>query len=146
MSKTRAMTPVVKDYMLASADSVAIDAVAAKMMGFDPMRLDYIRLAHEDGLGVGRPEEIEVVGEDVSQVDFGFEVGFNLTRAVGGLFWFTPARFMQRLLFHTPLVYAFIFASFAYHDYVWWPLRGRAIQKRVRKETSWGRLFEEYPE
>jgi uncharacterized protein (DUF362 family) len=47
----RTMHPVVKNVMLASADQVAIDAVSAKMMGFDPMSLDYIRLAHEDGLG-----------------------------------------------------------------------------------------------
>ena len=33
----RTMFPVVKNVMLASADQVAIDAVAAKMMGFDPM-------------------------------------------------------------------------------------------------------------
>ena len=46
----RTMTPAEKDYMLASADCVAIDAVAAHMMGFDPMSIDYIRLAHE-----GRP-------------------------------------------------------------------------------------------
>ncbi len=39
----RTMFPVVKDYMLASADQVAIDAVAAKMMGFDPMSLEFIR-------------------------------------------------------------------------------------------------------
>ena len=32
----RTMFPVVKNVMLASADQVAIDAVAAKMMGFDP--------------------------------------------------------------------------------------------------------------
>ena len=50
----RTMYPVVKNVMLASADQVAIDAVSAKMMGFDPMSIDYIRLAHEDGLGIGR--------------------------------------------------------------------------------------------
>jgi len=55
----RTMTPHVKNYILASADQVAIDAVAAKMMGFDPMKLEYIRLAHEHGLGHGRIEEIE---------------------------------------------------------------------------------------
>jgi uncharacterized protein (DUF362 family) len=42
----RTMTPVEKDYILAGSDSVAIDAVAAKMMGFDPMTIPYIRLAH----------------------------------------------------------------------------------------------------
>ena len=35
----RTMYPVVKNVMLASADQVAIDAVSAKMMGFDPMSL-----------------------------------------------------------------------------------------------------------
>src|SRR4029079_1509374 len=42
----RTMIPIVKDYMLASADQVAIDAVAAKMMGFDPMSLEFIKVAH----------------------------------------------------------------------------------------------------
>jgi len=42
----------------------AIDAVAAKMMGFDPMSIEYIRVAHEDGLGVGDPREIEIVGDE----------------------------------------------------------------------------------
>ena len=59
----RTMYPVIKNVMLASADQVAIDAVAAKMMGFDPMSLEYIRLAHEDGLGVGDPRDIEIVGD-----------------------------------------------------------------------------------
>src|SRR3569623_1243179 len=59
----RTMRPVIKDVMLASEDQVAIDAVAASMMGFDPMSLDYIRLAAEAGLGHGRREDIEVVGD-----------------------------------------------------------------------------------
>jgi uncharacterized protein (DUF362 family) len=33
----RCMRPHVKNYILASSDCVAIDAIAAKMMGFDPM-------------------------------------------------------------------------------------------------------------
>src|SRR5205823_15069293 len=59
----RTMYPVVKNVMLASADQVAIDAVSAKMMGFNPLTLDYIRLAHADGLGVGDPRDIEIVGD-----------------------------------------------------------------------------------
>ena len=39
------MRPVIKKVMLASDDQVAIDAVAASMMGFDPMSLEYISLA-----------------------------------------------------------------------------------------------------
>src|SRR6476619_2262337 len=59
----RTMFPIVKDYMLASEDQVAIDAVAASMMGFDPMSLKYISMADEAGLGNGRRENIEVVGD-----------------------------------------------------------------------------------
>ena len=61
--------------MLASDDMVAIDAVSAWLMGFDPMRdVDCIRIAHERGLGIGDVREIEVVGEDVSELNFQFQV------------------------------------------------------------------------
>src|SRR5215470_19816163 len=50
----RTMRPVVKDILLASADQVAIDAVAAQMMGFDPLDIPYLKLADEAGLGNAR--------------------------------------------------------------------------------------------
>ena len=59
----RCMVPYVKNVILASADQVAIDAVAAKLMGFDPMSIKFIRLAHDLGLGCGDPREIEIVGD-----------------------------------------------------------------------------------
>ncbi|MBM4025633.1 MAG: DUF362 domain-containing protein [Planctomycetes bacterium] len=141
----RTMIPVEKDYLLAGSDSVAIDAVAARMMGFDPMSLPFIRLAHEAGLGTGRIEEIEIRGEDISGVNFGFQVGDNAASRAGDLLWFGPFKLLQKLLFHTPLVYSFIIASYLYHDYVWWPLQGRRIQKEKAASTKWGRLFETYP-
>jgi hypothetical protein len=137
------MKPEIKDYILASADSVAIDAVAAKMMGFDPMSIKYIRLAHERGLGKGRMEEIEVLGEDVSGVNFGFSVGDNMASRVGDLLWFSPLRIFQRLFFHTPLVYIFVFGSAFYHDRFWWPVKGKKILKEWSK-TKWGKLFQSY--
>lgn len=140
----RTMIPVEKDYILASSDSVAIDAVASHMMGFDPMSLHYIRLAHEDGLGTGRIEEIEIVGEDISEVNFGFSVGDNMASRIGDLLWFSPLKIFQRLFFRTPLVYAFVFGSFFYHDYLWWPFKGKNIQSTRVKNTKWGRLFETY--
>lgn len=140
----RTMTPVEKNIMLASADQVAIDAVAAKIMGFDPMSIDYIRIATEAGLGMGDPAEIEVVGEDVSGWDFGFKVGDNFASTFGDLFWFSPLKVLQRLLFHTPLVNLFVFGSYFYHDRIWWPHKGVPLQAELRK-TKWGRLFQSYP-
>ena len=64
--------PVVKDFMLASADPVALDAVAAKLMGFEPLEIEAIRLAHDARLGVGDPAGIETIGDDVSGQSWGF--------------------------------------------------------------------------
>ena len=140
----RTMYPVVKNVMLASADQVAIDAVAAKMMGFDPMGIEYIRVAHEDGLGVGDPRDIEIVGDDVSNESWGFRVGNNLASLGGDLFWFSPLKVFQKLLFHTPIVHLFVFASETYHDYYRWPMKDRRTFERWKKDTAWGKLFTEY--
>ena len=59
----RCMIPHTKNVILASADQVAIDAVAAKMMGFDPLSIKYIRMAHDLGLGCGDPSQIEIAGD-----------------------------------------------------------------------------------
>ncbi|HEX8789863.1 MAG TPA: DUF362 domain-containing protein [Polyangiaceae bacterium] len=143
----RTMIPVVKDYMLASADQVAIDAVAAKMMGFDPMTLEFIRTAHDDRLGVGDPRDIEIVGDDpdaVKKESWGFSVGDNGASRVGDLMWFGPMKRFQKIFFHTPLVNAFIFGSEFYHDYYRWPLKDRRTFETWKTETTWGRLFADY--
>jgi hypothetical protein len=140
----RTMFPVIKDYMLASADQVAIDAVAAKMMGFDPMSLEYINVAHNDGLGVGDPRDIEIVGADISNESWGFSVGDNAASMVGDALWFGPLKKFQKLFFHTPLVNAFIFGSEAYHDYYRWPRKDKQTFEDWKKNTHWGQLFDAY--
>ena len=140
----RTMIPVEKGLVLASSDCVAIDAVAAKIMGFDPMKIEYIRLAHEDGLGVGRVEEIDVQGEDISEMNFQFSVGDNFASRFGDFFWFSPLKKIQKLLFHTPLVYLFVFASHIYHDRIWWPFVGKRIMETIKVNTEWGKFFHEY--
>ena len=141
----RTMTPVEKNYLLASGDSVAIDAVAAHMMGFDPLRLSFIRLAAEDGLGQGQFEDIEILGEEVSQENFGFQVGDNFASNVGDFLWFSPFRRYQKFFFRTPLVNLFIFGSFFYHDFFWWPFQGTRIMRKFKNESQWGRYFAAYP-
>jgi len=138
------MTPHVKNFILASSDQVAIDAVAARMMGFDPMSIRYISMAHEQGLGCGRTEEIDVVGDDISTLNFGFTVGDNLASHVGDVFWFSPLKILQRLLFRTPIVYIFVFGSAFYHDRFWYPLKGKRIFNNWLNTTEWGALFKTY--
>jgi uncharacterized protein (DUF362 family) len=139
----RTMKPEVKNYILASSDCVAIDAVAAKMMGFDPMSIPYIALADSAGLGNGRSGNIEIVGDNISGVNFQFSVGDNFASKIGDMMWFGPLKFMQRLMFHTPLVYIIVFGSFFYHDYIWYETFGKSIVKKWMN-TEWGALFRRY--
>jgi uncharacterized protein (DUF362 family) len=140
----RTMTPVVKNVMLASPDPVAIDAISAKMMGFDPLSIPYIRIAHERGLGVGDPREIEQVGDDIYGVNWGFKVGNNFHRTLAWFAWYGPTKFLQRLVLHTPLVGIPIMISKVNHDYVHWPLKESHIYEQWRQETNWGKLFQRY--
>lgn len=139
----RTMVPVKKDIILASADSVAIDAVAAKIMGFDPFEIPFIRLAHERGLGCGDLNDIEVLGEDISTWNFKFKVGDNLASTGGDLFWFGPLKKLQYLMFHTPIVYFFVWSSFLYHDYFWYPFKGKKYVDQFLA-SEWGKLFQTY--
>ena len=79
----RTMDPVVGNVVLASADSVAIDAVAARIMGFDPMSIPYLRMATERGLGEARIEKIEIAGEDIGALQLSFQDEAEL-RHLGG--------------------------------------------------------------
>ena len=140
----RTMFPVQKDVILAGADQTAIDAVAAKMMGFDPMSIGYIRLAHEYGVGVGHMDEIEVVGMDISDVNWGFSVGDNGASMVGDIMWFGPLKPIQNVFMRTPLVNIFIAGSEVYHDYYRWPLKDRRTFEVWLERSPWGHLFQEY--
>lgn len=48
--------------VLAATDPVAMDAVAAQILGFDPSSIGFVQVARERGLGVGDPNQIAVVG------------------------------------------------------------------------------------
>ncbi len=140
----RAMRWHVKNVILASADQVAIDAVSARLMGFDPMSIGFIRLAHESGLGNGLIDEIEVVGEDIEEVNWRFKAAENTIASRGQkLIYWGPLKPLENMLlrsFITPWAYA---ASNVYHNSYWLRFIGR---KRVREamKTEWGRLFRSY--
>jgi uncharacterized protein (DUF362 family) len=140
----RMVRPVVKNLILASADQVAIDAVAAKLMGFDPLSIEYIALAHAAGLGVGDPRQIELLGDDVTGENWGFHVGRNSHSFLAWLAWYGPTRVFQKLVLRTPLVIVPTLIAEVEQDYLYWPLKYRAIAAEWRSNTEWGRLFERY--
>jgi hypothetical protein len=143
----RCMVPYTKNVILASADQVAIDAVAARLMGFDPLGIKYMRLAHDAGLGCGDPRDIEIVGDH--------EAARENWRFVGPYERMTFASRMQHLIYWGPLrkpiewslktvlaPWAYI-ASVIYHDSFWYPANAERRMKHVL-ESPWGRLFENW--
>ncbi len=58
--------PVKMDTIIASVDSVAADATAARCIGIDPTTIDHVRWLHEAGMG--EITDIEVVGDGIDAV------------------------------------------------------------------------------
>jgi hypothetical protein len=140
----RAMRWHEKDILLASADQVAIDAVSAKLQGFDPMRIPFIRLAHERGLGIGDPSQIEIVGYDISQEQtWGFVQEDTFASRGQKMIYHGPLKPLEKVLLQSPIVPWSYFASNFYHNVYWYPFVGR---QRVNDalQTKWGKLFREY--
>ena len=139
----RTMVPRIKNYILASGDSVALDAVAAAMMGFDPLSIPYLRMCHERELGTADLAGIDVVGEDISGVNFGFKTSRSLVIWGDQMLRLGPLRFLEHLALHSPLVVWAPAASNVYHDWMWYPTVGR---RRIAEfeRSEWGRMFESY--
>ncbi|MDA8217641.1 MAG: DUF362 domain-containing protein [Dehalococcoidales bacterium] len=143
----RVMKPETKNVILASADQVAIDAVAARLMGFEPLSIPYIRLAHEAGLGVGDPREIEIIGDvKVADERWNFKVGRTFHSFLGWLAWYGPTKRLQRYIFHSPLASLTYPFSEIYHDYYRWPLFDSKTYAHWRETSPWGKLFALYQE
>lgn len=143
----RLMQPRRVNMILASGDQVAIDAVSAKIMGIDPMSLDFIRIAHERGLGRGDLSEIDVVGEDISDINLHFKSHRNTFASIGQkAIYHGPLKPLEKILLRTPLVPWSYIASIAYHDWFWYPLVGKKRVKRFLEESEWGELFQKYGE
>lgn len=61
-------TPIRLDVAIAGTDPVAVDAVAAAVMGFDPLSIGFLALADAAGLGVADLGRIRIVGDPIAKV------------------------------------------------------------------------------
>ncbi len=124
----RCMVPHVKNVLLASSDQVAIDAVAAKLMGMDPMRdLKFVRLAHDLGLGWGDVRDIEIVGDvDAANENWNFDGPFKkmtfASRNQHRIYWGPLKKPIEWSLKTWLAPWAYV-ASVTYHDMFWSALR-----------------------
>jgi len=140
----RAMRWHETDVLLASADQVAIDAVSAKLQGFDPLSLPFIRIAHEKEMGIGDPKQIEILGEpDLASSNWGFVQEDTFASRGQKMIYHGWLHSFEKPLLRSQLVPWAYFASNFYHNVYWYPFIGR---KRVETalQTKWGKLFQSY--
>lgn len=108
------------------------------------MKIPFIRMAHEMGLGVGDPREIEIVGYDIEQEpNWNFVQEDTFASKGQKMIYHGPLKPFEKLLLQSPIVPWSYFASNFYHNVYWYPFVGR---KRVQQalETPWGQLFKQY--
>ncbi len=140
----RAMRWHETDVLLASADQVALDALSARIQGFDPMSLPFIRLAHEAGYGIGDPRQIKVVGaSEVAQENWGYKQEDTFASRGQKMIYHGWLKVVEKPLLRSPLVPWAYFASNFYHNVYWYPFVGR---RRVEAalQTKWGQMFKNY--
>jgi hypothetical protein len=52
-----------RDLIIGGVDTVAADAVAARVLGYEPSEVRHVKLAAENGLGIAEPDRINLDGE-----------------------------------------------------------------------------------
>jgi hypothetical protein len=116
-------------------------------MGFDPLSIKFIRLAHDLGLGTGDPREIEITGDaEVAEEQWHFSGPFRkmtfASRMQHKIYW-GPLKGPIEWSLKTVLAPWAYIASVLYHDSFWYPLKARRMMRDVLR-SPWGRLFQSW--
>jgi len=133
--------PRVVDRVLASGDFVALDAVVAKILGFDPHAVVHIQNCHQLKFGCGRLENIDVVGDD----DLSLNLHFKPARhnLVSWLELALRKSFMKWLFFDTPIFPLCCWGARMWYYGWYYLICGKRMRDRIVKETPYGRQWQE---
>ncbi len=130
--------------ILGSQDEVALDAVASKILGFDPQKIRYLNLAKE--LRLGENDLGKVIVEGVEKMP-----QFKIKQKESDTFASKGQKFiyhhlpwwLEKLLLQTFIAPWSYLASKLYYDWYWYNVIGKP---RIKKflNTNWGKLFLNY--
>lgn len=121
----RTIRPSVQNVLVAGADPVAVDAIAARVLGLDPRGLPVFRRCAEAGYGDGDPTGIEVRGEGPVEAAGAAAVPDDTAARLERIAQERAG--LPRRLTRTA------------QDRIWFPLVGRRMARRYAR-TPWGRL------
>lgn len=120
--------PKEMNLVLASGDLVALDTVAAQIMGFAPDRIEHLQLCARHGLGTADPERITIRGASIDAVQTPLVPAKH--NAVSGVEMVLRQSFFRWLAFDTPLFQLACWGARRYYD-LWDLLVGRGLREQV---------------
>ena len=138
----RAMKWQSANLVLGSNDEVALDSVAASIIGFDSRKMRYLRLGKKLGLGENNLDRIRILGLR-KLPNFHLEQKDTFASRGQKLIYRRFPWWLEKLLLHTFITPWSYFASWAYHDFYWYNFVGK---KRIRRflATDWGKFWLSY--
>jgi len=143
-SGPRAMDWHETNMILASADLAALDSMAAKIMGFNWRDIKYLRLAEKLGLGRADVKKIEIVGDKkLGEMNLRFTRADTWASRGQKFIYHILPEWVEKLLLRSFIAGWSYFASWFYHDILWYNLAGRTRVKRFA-DGRWGKLFDSY--
>lgn len=125
--------------VLAGADPVAVDATAARFMGFDPYAIEHLVRCAEVGLGGLDPV---VVGEPGLRAERPFTPATH--NAVSWLELVLRRSTMRRLAFHSPVFPVLCWGARRYYD-LWDLVIGRARRRAFFASSPWAAQWQRSP-
>jgi len=130
--------PKVVNRVLASGDAVALDAVAAKIMGFDPAQIGHLTECVAAGLGVADLAQITTCGDDDLSLNLRFIPAHH--NVVSWLELVLRRRpILRRLFFDTPIFQLCCNLTVAYYS-AWYYVMGigRSRKDQIVTGTAYG--------
>ncbi|MDD3531716.1 MAG: DUF362 domain-containing protein [Candidatus Shapirobacteria bacterium] len=144
-SGPRAMKLKKADLILASTDQVALDSTAAKIIGLNNSKINYLCLGEKLNLGENRSKNIRFrfFGQINQLPNFRLKGADNAASCGQKFIYHHCPWWLEKLLLQTIVAPWSYLASRLYYDFYWYQTIGR---KRLKAflASDWGKLFQEY--
>lgn len=139
----RAMQWKEANILLGSLDEVALDTTAAKILGFKPQDIDFLKIGHK--LKLGTMKNIETKGvTSLPNLHVGIKKDTFASRGQKFIYHLLP-EWLEKFLLRSFLAPWSFTASNLYHDQYWYNFVGKNRLTKYLK-SDWGKLFQSYIE
>ncbi len=128
--------PRIADLIMASGDLVALDAIHAKIIGFNPIEIPHLQSCAKAGLGICDLDKIVVAGKDIGGLNLNFQPARH--NIVSWLEIVLRKSFLRWFVFHTPVLNLCCWGALLWY-YIWYYLgRGEKMRDQILSHPYYG--------